>query len=83
MIYPLKLPQLGKKVDDLKDEERRTLLDINNRHPLIGLGIGMPVMKGLQSFIVNYKINRQMQRELFDIEPEEDFEEIDDTIPEE
>lgn len=82
MIYPLKLEAIDKLTKDLSPRDRSILEEINNRHPLIGLGIGMPVMKGMESVTANYKINKQMQKEIFGVTPDEDFEEVDDTVEE-
>jgi len=84
MIYPLELTEKfdPQKPSELSNRDRLALEEMNKRHPLIGLGIGMPIINGMESVTANYKINKQMQKEIFGVDPDEDFEEVDDTIEE-
>ena len=49
----------------------------------IGLSIGIPVINGKPPQTIKYKINKRKWFELFGINEDEDYEETDETIPEE
>ena len=51
--------------------------------PIIGLSIGIPLIAGKKKEKIKYKVNKQKWLELFGVDDGDDFEEIDETIPEE
>ena len=84
MIYPIELfmgksKSSGNQVDPDKEEI------INNAPvPVIGLSIGIPKIDGKEAKSFKYKMNLVKRKELYGLEADEDdFEEVDETIPEE
>lgn len=81
VIYPVKLsyePKEGETVDEIK---KRIAESID--FPIIGLSIGIPLIAGKKKEKIKYKVNKQKWLELFGVDDGDDFEEIDETIPEE
>lgn len=81
VIYPVKLsyePKEGETVDETK---KRIAESID--FPIIGLSIGIPLIAGKKKEKIKYKVNKQKWLELFGVDDGDDFEEIDETIPEE
>lgn len=80
VIYPVHLhyePKDGEAVDEIK-KTITTTLDF----PAIGLSVGIPKINGLPSKRIKYKINKQKWLEIFGVDNVDDFDEIDETIPE-
>jgi hypothetical protein len=80
VIYPVHLyykPKDGEKVDEAKKAIANSL-----DFPAIGLSIGIPRIKGLPAKRIKYKINKQKWYEIFGADNADDFDEIDETIPE-
>ena len=84
VIYPIELfmgksKSSGNQVDPDKEEI------INNAPvPVIGLSIGIPKIDGKEAKSFKYKMNLVKRKELYGLEADEDdFEEVDETIPEE
>ena len=81
VIYPVRLtykPKDGETVDPVKK-------DLTERidYPVVGLSIGIPLIKGKKKQIIKYKINKQKRLEIYGAENPEEFQEIDETIQEE
>ena len=49
---------------------------------VIGLSIGVPAIKGMERIRLKYKVNKQKWLEIFGADNADDFDEIDETIPE-
>ena len=79
VIYPVKLsdPKDGKNIEEAK------AIASSIDFPVIGLSIGVPLVSGKNRETIKFKVNKQRWFELFGISDEEDFEETDETIPEE
>lgn len=80
VIYPVHLhyePKDGEPVDETKNAITQSL-----DFPAIGLSIGIPKIKGLKEKRIKYKINKQKWYEIFGVDSSDDFDEIDETIPE-
>lgn len=83
VIYPVKLyyePKAGDSEEYAKAMWR--ILD-SIECPVVGLSIGIPMIRGIHEMRVKYKINKQKWLEIFGAEDVDDFVEVDDTIPEE
>ena len=76
VIYPVEL------IDNKGDEEKQKVID-KTPVPIIGLSIGIPRIDGKAPQIYNYKINLVKWKEILEISGIDDYEEIDETIPEE
>ena len=50
--------------------------------PVVGLSIGIPAIRGMERIRLKYKINKQKWLEIFGADNADDFDEIDETIPE-
>ena len=50
--------------------------------PVVGLSIGVPAIKGMERIRMKYKVNKQKWLEIFGTDNADDFDEIDETIPE-
>ena len=65
----------------------RQTLDIVRKNKdefkVIGLSVGVPLVSGKKRETIKFKINKQRRYELFGINDNDDFEEIDETIQEE
>lgn len=81
VIYPVKLSYAPKEGQE-EDEAKKKLIESID-FPIIGLSIGIPLIRGKKKKKIKYKINKQKWRELFGVDDTEDLEEIDETIPEE
>ena len=80
VIYPVRLyyePKDGEKIDEVKKAVTDTL-----DFPAIGLSVGIPKINGLPPKRIKYKINKQKWLEIFGADSADDFDEIDETIPE-
>ena len=83
MIYPVTLyykPQKGESNEHIK-EIQKILKAIDCS--VVGLSIGIPMIRGMHAIRIKYKVNKQKWLEIFGADNIEDFTEIDETIPEE
>lgn len=80
VIYPVKLSYEPK--EETVDETKKRIAESID-FPIIGLSIGIPLITGKKKEKIKYKVNKQKWIELFGVDDEDDFEEIDETIPEE
>lgn len=80
VIYPVLL-SYEPKGDEPENPEKRAIVNSIN-YPIVGLSIGIPLITGKKRQRIKYKINKQKWLEIFGAENEGDFEEIDETIPE-
>lgn len=76
VIYPVEL-SVPDESDDRKMAAKKAAPPA-----IIGLSIGIPRIDGRESKKYTYKVNIIKWRELFDVD-DDDFEEVDETIPEE
>lgn len=81
VIYPVKLSYEPKEEETVDETKKRIAESID--FPIIGLSIGIPLITGKKKEKIKYKVNKQKWIELFGVDDEDDFEEIDETIPEE
>ena len=82
VIYPVVLsytPKEGEAPDQIKIKEA-IVRDID--FPVIGLSIGIPLIDGMQRIRLKYKVNKQKWLEIFGADNADDFDEVDETIPE-
>lgn len=81
VIYPVKLTP---PKDNEADEQKKAKQDIIDAvdFPIIGLSIGVPAIKGMERISLRYKVNKQKWMEIFGADSADDFDEIDETIPE-
>ena len=81
VIYPVKLapPKDGEEAEQ-KASKQKIINDVD--FPVIGLSIGVPAIKGMERIRLKYKVNKQKWLEIFGADNADDFDEIDDTIPE-
>lgn len=82
VIYPVVLsytPKEGEAPDQIKVKEA-IVRDID--FPVIGLSIGIPLIDGMQRIRLKYKVNKQKWLEIFGADNADDFDEVDETIPE-
>jgi hypothetical protein len=81
VIYPVKLapPKDGEEAEQ-KASKQKIIDDVD--FPVIGLSIGVPAIKGMERIRLKYKVNKQKWLEIFGADNADDFDEIDDTIPE-
>lgn len=82
VIYPVVLsytPKEGEAPDQIKVKEA-IVRDID--FPVIGLSIGIPLIDGVQRIRLKYKVNKQKWLEIFGADNADDFDEVDETIPE-
>lgn len=49
---------------------------------MVGLSVGIPAIKGMERIRMKYKVNKQKWLEVFGADNADDFDEIDETIPE-
>ena len=80
VIYPVKLSYEPK--EETVDETKKRIAESID-FPIIGLSIGIPLIAGKKKEKIKYKVNKQKWLELFGVDDGDDFEEIDETIPEE
>ncbi|WP_299143167.1 Z1 domain-containing protein [uncultured Dialister sp.] len=81
VIYPVELNAENKLTVEKQDIAAKISV------PLIGLSIGIPSINGQRAVKHNYKINKVMQRQIMELKGDltnagDDFEETDETIPE-
>lgn len=81
VIYPVKLSYTTKEGEAVDETKKKIAESID--FPIIGLSIGIPIIAGKKKETIKYKVNKQKWRELFDVDDGDDFEEVDETIPEE
>lgn len=81
VIYPVKLSYEPKEEETVDETKKRIAESID--FPIIGLSIGIPLIAGKKKEKIKYKVNKQKWLELFGVDDGDDFEEIDETIPEE
>ena len=81
VVYPVQLSYVPKPED--QDNEKKKAIAAAIDFPVVGLSIGIPLIKGKQRKRIKYKINKQKWTEIFGIEDVEDFDETDETISEE
>lgn len=81
VIYPVKLSYEPKEEETVDETKKRIAESID--FPIIGLSIGIPLIAGKKKEKIKYKVNKQKWIELFGVDDGDDFEEIDETIPEE
>ena len=81
VIYPLKLSCTQGK-DGVVDEAKKRIAE-NIPSPVIGLSLGIPLIKGKKMEKIKYKVNKQRWYELFGVDEFDDWNEIDETISEE
>ena len=79
VIYPVKL---APKETDSEYETKKKIADSID-FPIVGVSIGIPRISGKKREVIKYKINKQKWLELFGADDVEDFDEVDETIPEE
>lgn len=83
VIYPVTLyykPQKGESDEHIK-EIQKILKAIDCS--VVGLSIGIPMIRGMHAIRIKYKVNKQKWLEIFGADNIEDFTEVDETIPEE
>lgn len=83
VIYPVMLSYETKKGEDEDSTKAKQILEKTIDYPVVGLSIGIPLISGKKKQRIKYKINKQKWLEIFGADSEDDFEEIDETIPEE
>lgn len=81
VIYPVLLSYEAKLGEETDSKKKAIVSSIS--YPVVGLSIGIPLISGKRRQRIKYKINKQKWLEIFGAENEDDFEEIDETIPEE
>ncbi len=81
VLYPVMLI-LPLKQREEPDPVKASIVNSIN-YPVVGLSIGIPLIKGKKHQRIKYKINKQKWMEIFGADNDDDFEEIDDTIQEE
>lgn len=79
VIYPVKL---APKETDADYETKKKIADAID-FPVIGLSIGIPRISGKNRKVIKFKVNKQKWFELFGADNADDFDEVDETIPEE
>lgn len=81
VIYPVKLSYESKEGETIDETKKKIAESID--FPIIGLSIGIPLISGKKKEKIKYKVNKQKWLELFGVDDGDDFEENDETIPEE
>lgn len=81
VIYPVRLSYKPKEGEPVNNTKKKIVDTIDFQ--AIGLSIGIPVINGKPPQTIKYKINKRKWFELFGINEDEDYEETDETIPEE
>ena len=79
VIYPVKLSCKAKGEDD--NSTKQKIVETIN-YPVVGLSIGIPLVTGKLRQHIKYKINKQKWMEIYGADDDIDFDEIDETIPE-
>ena len=82
VVYPVKLDCTRKAGED--DEQAKTKEAIAKAidFPVVGLSVGVPLINGKERVRIKYKINKQKWLEIFGADDPDDFDEVDETIPE-
>ena len=82
VVYPVKLDYTRKAGED--DEQAKTKEAIAKAidFPVVGLSVGVPLINGKERVRIKYKINQQKWLEIFGADDPDDFDEVDETIPE-
>ena len=81
VIYPVRLFYEPKEGETENLPKKAIVESIN--YPVAGLSIGIPSITGGKRQMIKYKINKQKWLEIFGADTADDFEEFDETIPEE
>ena len=81
VIYPVRLYYEPKEGEPENSYKTAIVEAIN--YPIVGLSIGIPSITGGKRQTIKYKINKQKWLEIFGADTADDFEEFDETIPEE
>lgn len=81
VIYPVKLALPKDNEEEEQKKAKREIIDTID-FPVIGLSIGIPAIKGMEHIRLKYKVNKQKWLEIFGADNADDFDEIDETIPE-
>ena len=81
VIYPVKLASPKDSEDAEQKKAKQDIIDAVD-FPVVGLSIGVPAIKGMERIRLKYKVNKQKWLEIFGADNADDFDEIDDTIPE-
>lgn len=80
-IYPVKLVPPKDTEESEQKKAKQEIVDSVD-FPVIGLSIGVPAIKGMERIRLKYKVNKQKWLEIFGADNADDFDEIDETIPE-
>lgn len=81
VIYPVKLAPPNGSEDDNQKKSKQDIIDAVD-FPVVGLSVGIPAIKGMERIRMKYKVNKQKWLEVFGADNADDFDEIDETIPE-
>lgn len=81
VIYPVKLAPPKDNEDTEQKKAKQDIIDAVD-FPVVGLSIGIPAIKGMDRIRLKYKVNKQKWLEIFGADNADDFDEIDETIPE-
>lgn len=81
VIYPVLLSYEPKEAGEI-DTTKKTIVDTIN-YPIVGLSIGIPLISGIKPRRMKFKINRQKWLEIHGADSMSEFDELDNTIPEE
>lgn len=81
VIYPVKLAPPKDNEDPERKKDKQNIVDAID-FPVVGLSVGVPAIKGMERIRLKYKINKQKWMEIFGADNTDDFDEIDETIPE-
>lgn len=81
VIYPVKLASPNGSEDDNQKKAKQDIIDAVD-FPVVGLSVGIPAIKGMERICMKYRVNKQKWLEVFGADNADDFDEIDETIPE-
>lgn len=81
VIYPVKLAPPRDNEDAEQKKAKQDIVDAVD-FPVVGLSIGVPAIRGMERIRLKYKVNKQKWLEIFGADSADDFDEIDETIPE-
>ena len=81
VIYPVKLAPPKDNEDAEQKKAKQDIVDTVD-FPVVGLSIGVPAIRGMERIRLKYKVNKQKWLEIFGADNADDFDEIDETIPE-
>lgn len=82
VIYPVVLSYTSKEGESSDQIKIREAIVRDIDFPVIGLSIGIPLIDGMQRIRLKYKVNKQKWLEIFGADNADDFDEVDETIPE-